>query len=70
MCQSGPEFTDVVLTRCHHGCFHLFMGKQTLHLTPNELIAMAREISRGLDVLDHEQHPIAPPPASDRWSSN
>jgi hypothetical protein len=67
----GPEFTDVKLTRCPHGCFHLFMGKQTLHLTPAELLAVACEINRALGVIEPDDAPKkSDTPRTRRWSSN
>ncbi|QNN21374.1 hypothetical protein HED60_03505 [Planctomycetales bacterium ZRK34] len=74
MCQMGPEFTDVKLTRCQHGCFHLFMGKTTIHMTPAELLAVACEVNRALGVIEPDDGPNASDtpdaPHTPRWSSN
>ena len=52
MCDAGPPIEHVRLVPCGHGNLHLYLGKQTLHLTPRELGIIGSVISRWL-----RQHP-------------
>ncbi|MBI1368064.1 MAG: hypothetical protein GC162_05360 [Planctomycetes bacterium] len=77
MCADGPELTNVKITRCVHGHYHVYLGKQTLHLSVRELLLLACELNRVLGVVEacDENEPEAPPlpeagPSSDRWPAN
>ena len=46
MCVTGEPIETARVARCQHGCFHLTLGRQTLHLTTPELLMLAQSINR------------------------
>lgn len=56
----GAGIERVRLTRCSHGCFHLYLGAQTLHLNVRDLMLMGQAINRWVHAHPEALHELDP----------